>query len=195
MDLKESLPSVPFRSLLIHSVCSRDAALFIEYYGQQPFFLDGRTRNSKFAIDLDFQNEVPQSKKDFTLGRKLNLFRILEYARAVIPRGWLMAYAHAYIIGRRSPWIASMPSERSTLTGVRINSGKLFSLKVRSCHCHIFRESSHDWSGKIGLVCLSLIRAGTGETRWLARAHRFCWGAALHVSPGPCSFDNGPMRP
>ena len=155
MDLKESLPSVPFRSLLIHSVCSRDAALFIKYYGQQPFFLDGRTRNSKFAIDLDFQNEVPQSKKDFTLGRKLNLFRILEYARAVIPRGWLMAYAHAYIIGRRSPWIASMPSERSTLTGVRINSGKLFSLKVRSCHCHIFRESSHDWSGKIGLVCLS----------------------------------------
>ena len=125
MDLKESLPSVPFRSLLIHSVCSRDAALFIKYYGQQPFFLDGRTRNSKFAIDLDFQNEVPQSKKDFTLGRKLNLFRILEYARAVIPRGWLMAYAHAYIIGRRSPWIASMPSERSTLTGVRINSGKL----------------------------------------------------------------------
>ena len=112
MDLKESLPSVPFRSLLIHSVCSRDAALFIKYYGQQPFFLDGRTRNSKFAIDLDFQNEVPQSKKDFTLGRKLNLFRILEYARAVIPRGWLMAYAHAYIIGRRSPWIASMPSER-----------------------------------------------------------------------------------
>jgi len=67
--------------------------------------------------------------------------------------------------------------------------------KVRSCHCHIFRESSHDWSGKIGLVCLSLIRAGTGETRWLARAHRFCWGAALHVSPGPCSFDNVPMRP
>lgn len=95
MDLKESLPSAPFRSLLIHSVCSRDAALFIKYYGQQPFFLDGRTRNSKFAIDLDFQNEVPQSKKDFTLGRKLNLFRILEYARAVIPRGWLMAYAHA----------------------------------------------------------------------------------------------------
>jgi len=80
MDLKESLPSVPFRSLLIHSVCSRDAALFIKYYGQQPFFLDGRTRNSKFAIDLDFQNEVPQSK---TVGRKLNLFRILEYARAV----------------------------------------------------------------------------------------------------------------
>lgn len=72
MDLKESLPSAPFRSLLIHSVCSRDAALFIKYYGQQPFFLDGRTRNSKFAIDLDFQNEVPQSKKDFTLGRKLN---------------------------------------------------------------------------------------------------------------------------
>ena len=92
MDLKESLPSATFRSLLIHSVCSRDAALFIKYYGQQPSFLDWRTRNSKFAIDLDFQNEVPQSKKDFTLGRKLNLFRILEYARAAIPRGWLMAY-------------------------------------------------------------------------------------------------------
>jgi len=32
----------------------RDAALLIEYYGQQPSFLDWRTRNSKFKIDLDF---------------------------------------------------------------------------------------------------------------------------------------------